>query len=435
MTSTDRKVSNSTQSTANSRVSRLSLPATLRARIPEPWYRSRSEAKLRRATKAALALRELILDPTTPPTPSTEAHPLSLAFLPPTTRLEKPDTDYFRTWTPRRTSDRKSTVPRLRPKDVERLRRQLLSPSSASLVIASARTLDPPLSNPNARIGLGAEPMRAVCLDCMEDQAESMIRQVKKAQAGRKGLEDKLGKDKWGTVTIPPTAPARLPVLLSLLGPGRIARTSKANVEKQAGSRVKVEAGVQPATHSSELQTLMEGNPLESPTLSPKDEVGKFSAAPTLLAPDEDRQASEARMSPSAQGDQVMSSSPAISQRGAPCEFCAHRLDLPPSPGTSPDPSGLVGDSLLPFGLFLPASAMSLHHPLAGALPTPETLRMGFDALINAESKVYQYQGPSHVGIRPPLDRLSMYTCECVSAACKLDLLCERARPPHLWCV
>jgi hypothetical protein len=67
---------------------------------------------------------------------------------------------------------------------------------------------------------------------------------------------------------------------------------------------------------------------------------------------------------------------------------------------------------VLPLGLMLPPSAMSLHRPLAGALPTPETLRRGFDALLNAETKVYMYEGPSHKGLHPPKDRLSIYTCE-----------------------
>jgi len=66
---------------------------------------------------------------------------------------------------------------------------------------------------------------------------------------------------------------------------------------------------------------------------------------------------------------------------------------------------------MLPFGLLLPASAMSLHRPLAGALPSPDTLRRGFDAVLNAESKIYLYDGPDHRGIRAPTDRLSSYTC------------------------
>ena len=68
--------------------------------------------------------------------------------------------------------------------------------------------------------------------------------------------------------------------------------------------------------------------------------------------------------------------------------------------------------SMLPFGLLLPASAMSLHRPLAGAIPSADTLKRGFDALLNAESKVYLYAGPNYSGIHPPTDRLSICTCK-----------------------
>lgn len=70
--------------------------------------------------------------------------------------------------------------------------------------------------------------------------------------------------------------------------------------------------------------------------------------------------------------------------------------------------------TIMTLGLFEPASAMSLHRPLAGALPSAETLRRGFDALINAESKIYLYEGPSHKNIHPPLDRISVYTCKLI---------------------
>ena len=69
---------------------------------------------------------------------------------------------------------------------------------------------------------------------------------------------------------------------------------------------------------------------------------------------------------------------------------------------------------VFPFGLLLPPSKLSIHRPLAPALPTPETLRRGFDALLNAKSNVYLYQAPSHVGVDPSTDRLSVYTCECL---------------------
>lgn len=75
-------------------------------------------------------------------------------------------------------------------------------------------------------------------------------------------------------------------------------------------------------------------------------------------------------------------------------------------PGTGMDAT------IMTLGLFEPASAMSLHRPLAGALPSADTLRRGFDALINAESKIYLYEGPSHKNIHPPTDRISVYTCE-----------------------
>lgn len=66
--------------------------------------------------------------------------------------------------------------------------------------------------------------------------------------------------------------------------------------------------------------------------------------------------------------------------------------------------------SMSPFGLLLPALAMSLHRPLAGALPSADTLRRRFDALRNAESKIYLYEGPDHRGIHPPTDQLSIFT-------------------------
>jgi hypothetical protein len=79
--------------------------------------------------------------------------------------------------------------------------------------------------------------------------------------------------------------------------------------------------------------------------------------------------------------------------------------------GTAVQASG-ADSNIMTLGLFEPASAMSLHRPLAGALPSADTLRRGFDALINAESKIYLYDGPSHKNIHPPLDRISVYTCE-----------------------
>jgi hypothetical protein len=65
---------------------------------------------------------------------------------------------------------------------------------------------------------------------------------------------------------------------------------------------------------------------------------------------------------------------------------------------------------MFPLGLFRPAEEMGLGKPLAGALPSPETLRVGFEALLNAESKIYLYEGPSHQGLHPPVDRMSVYT-------------------------
>ncbi|ORY33356.1 hypothetical protein BCR39DRAFT_519394 [Naematelia encephala] len=214
------------------------------------YYATWTPAKTRRATKAAIALRELILEP------SAGSESLS-----PSTRT--------------------TTLPRLREKDVERLRTQLLKPSEAGAVIQQARTLP-------VRARQGVEPMRAVCLDCGDGQAEQLIRGARQRHAQEKHLAE----HRFSTIKSPPLPLARLPVLLSLLQP-------------------------------KEYQHV---------------------------------------------------------------------------------------DTTIPLGLFLPASAMSLHRPLAGALPSAETLRRGFDALLNAESKVYLYEGPSHAGISPPVDRLSIYT-------------------------
>ena len=100
--------------------------------------------------------------------------------------------------------------------------------------------------------------------------------------------------------------------------------------------------------------------------------------------------------------------------------------------GSVPTSEGKLGDvadeaSILPFGLLLPASALSLHRPLAGALPSADTLKRGFDALLNAESKIYLYEGPDHSGIHAPIDRLSIYTCmpSCTSLIAFTDANCR----------
>ena len=208
---------------------------------PRPRIPSWTASRTRRATKAALALRQLIVDP-----PSTQRSP--------------PAANH-------RTSPSKTTVPRLRDKDVDRLRTQLLKPVEAGLVIHEARALSG-----------GGDPTRAVCLDCGEVRAEELIR----------------------------------------------------------GAEEEVTAGMKEEAKSSQLPLLV-----------------------SLL-----------------------------------------------------DPSDGTDISCLPFGLLLPASAMSLRQPLAGALPSADTLKRGFDALLTAESKIYLSEGPNHAGIHPPTDRLSIYTCE-----------------------
>jgi hypothetical protein len=217
-------------------------------------------------------------------------------------------------------SKKAAMVPRLRGKDVERLQTQLLKPETAGMVIASARTLS---GGPRSRLRLdalgldtsnadpmvngsgcttGTEPRWAVCLDVDEPTADDLLATAANTERDRQAQSDKLAQDRYATIKHPPTPPARLPIILSLL-----------------------------------------------------------EAVPKLS------------------------------------QF-THDHDVP--------------SSVLPLGLMQPPSAMSLHRPLAGALPTPETLRRGFDALLNAETKVYKYQGPSHRGLYPPTDRMSVFTCE-----------------------
>ena len=69
---------------------------------------------------------------------------------------------------PLRPSKARSTVPRLRPRDIERLRTQLLKPEQASLVIASARQLDlraPPHSLAGPRTGTNPSPNSGTSVD------------------------------------------------------------------------------------------------------------------------------------------------------------------------------------------------------------------------------------------------------------------------------
>lgn len=224
----------------------------------------------------------------------------------------------------------------LREKDIDRLRNQLLKSDEAGLIIAHARSLS--LTAPvggegpddvagtrkndldrssrgsgSTASGGGAEPMRAVCLDCNEQEAEHLILSAQKTEKLRREREAHLDFHRYSTIESPPPQPPRLPVLLSLLD----GFTRAFDEQNFVGQVVQGEFG---------------------------------------------------------------------------------------------DPEPI--ESLMPLGLFMPASAMSLHRPLAGALPSADTLRRGFAALINAEAKVYLYEGPSHQGIHPPLDRISVYTCE-----------------------
>ncbi|KAK4688679.1 hypothetical protein P7C73_g1417, partial [Tremellales sp. Uapishka_1] len=231
--------------------SSLSRTRSKHSRLPSSFsLPSRSSSsRARKATKAALALRQLILaPPSVIPSPPAKSH--------------------------RTSPKRNSTVPRLKERDVERLKTQLLKPSEATLVIREARRFD----------DVESEPMRAVCLDCIETEAEQLI---SRASTSRRVEQE-------------PKERPRLPLLLSLLEP--------------------------------------------------------FDGGLTNGEYDE--------------------------------------------------------RDLLPFGLLLPASQVSMHRPLAGALPSPETLRRGFEALLHVESKLYLYKGPSHAGIHPPMDRLSIYTCK-----------------------
>jgi hypothetical protein len=258
-------------------------------------------AKERRATKAALALRQLILDP-----PQFElcavALPSALTGLAPVgaAAIAAPKVKHANIDAPGApnalttvgTKGKKSFVPRLREKDVSRLRTQLLKPTEAKMVIAHARSLPvaDKLSNND----------RAVCLNCPEDEADILIEEAHRIEGVRRKEEERLDRHRFSSIKAAPQPPPRLPVLLSL-----------------------------------------------------------FSGLTAVGA----------------------------------------------MPGTG------IDASITMLGLFEPASAMSLHRPLAGALPSADTLRRGFDALINAESKVYMYRGPSHKNIHPPADRMSVYTC------------------------
>ena len=265
---------------------------------------SAPSAKERRATKAALALRQLILDPpqfelcaVALPTAITGLAPVGAApesAAPHKGQGAKVDASgAAHALTTVGTKGKKSFVPRLREKDVSRLRTQLLKPTEAKMVIAHARSLPvaDALSNND----------RAVCLNCPEDEAGILIEEAHRIEGVRRKEEERFDQHRFSTIKAPPQPPPRLPVLLSL-----------------------------------------------------------FSGLTAVGA----------------------------------------------MPGTG------IDASITMLGLFEPASAMSLHRPLAGALPSADTLRRGFDALINAESKVYMYRGPSHKNIHPPTDRMSVYTCE-----------------------
>lgn len=297
----------------------------------DTWTPGSSGSRLRRANKAALALRHVLLD----------INFEGDVAVPPDSTLRGCETGSRRgtnvkgRWradgaTTRdqvaglklgQGSKKAPMVPRLRGKDVERLQTQLLKPETAGMVIASARTLsggprsqlrldalglDTSSYGSDSRVALpGAEPRWAVCLDVDEPTADDLLAAASKTERARRAQSDKLAEDRYGTIKRPPAPPARLPIILSLL---------------------EAVPKLSDLTHGSDID------------------------------------------------------------------------------GHTP---------VLPLGLMQPPSAMSLHRPLAGALPTAETLRRGFDALLNAESKVYKYQGPSHRGLYPPSDRMSVFTCEC----------------------
>nr|XP_031860344.1 uncharacterized protein CI109_004232 [Kwoniella shandongensis]KAA5527416.1 hypothetical protein CI109_004232 [Kwoniella shandongensis] len=271
---------------------------------------TRASTETRRATKSAIALQRLILDPT----------PQSTGVPP-----------KVQGYAARAGSSRHAhaAVPQLRGKDVDRLKKQLSNPKEANRVIQKIKQLPP---SPNMfepdnsaialrvenDIGEGGGPIRAVCLDCIEEQASGMIYIAHGVEKGRCDLDKKKYEDerhRYDTIKKAPAKPARLPILLSLLASS-------------------------------------------SPT-SP----GKFTVEV------------EVSKSTSSDDEQVHD---------------------------QPD--------LLPFGLLLPPSALSLHRPLAGALPSSDTLRMGFEALLNAERKIYKVGGPDHSGVQAPEDRLSVMT-------------------------
>ena len=144
------------------------------------YYATWTSGRSRRATKAALALQQLILDP-----------PVLDPGLTASTSRSSP----------------KTTVSRLRERDVNRLRTQLLKPDEAGLVIAQARTLS-----------YGKIPERAVCLDCVEERAEEMIKDARRTERLRLETEKKYTENRFATIKGAPPGPPQLPVLLSLLG-------------------------------------------------------------------------------------------------------------------------------------------------------------------------------------------------------------------------
>ncbi|KAK8853472.1 hypothetical protein IAR55_004179 [Kwoniella newhampshirensis] len=256
----------------------------------------------RRATKSALALQQLILDSSPLPAsfkPSNGHHNGKIHFHP--------------------------AVPQLRSKDVDRLKIQLLNPNQANLVIRKIRLLPSP---PQVRrdvfepacLESGRDrsrengPIRAICLDCVEQQALGLIATAQQAQASQPFLCEKLGEqgNEAGLSREATRKPKPLPILLSLL---------------------------------------------QSPAVTTQSQAGP-----------------------------------------------------PKSLKVNNEADMKLSNDLLPFGLLCPPSALSLHRPLAGALPSSDTLKTGFEALVNAEKKIYDVGSPDHSGIVAPEDRMSVMT-------------------------
>ncbi|RXK36557.1 hypothetical protein M231_06167 [Tremella mesenterica] len=359
-------------SSLSPRPSFFSLPP-----LPNPLASSNLATAHRRAGKSARALQQLIV-------PS-----------PPIAQVQN-EKSWFLSWDLLDSGEKRSTVP-LREKDVSRLRKQLLDPTQAGVVIKKVRSLPlPPVLSPSEVEAL--PPL----LD-----SSTLPHHPTLSIAG------------YDLSTNPPSPEPTLPVDSSTTRSARSASSTSTSsskrkssiLKKERNSKIKIQdlptigAGptravcldvTEPQAASLILQARK--SHLQGQLPNQTSSTGSNSRLPVLLSLLQQTTSLTSAQFPHSRQSHHLSSSSRGSHSGV------WRRD------DNDEKAVTEGKAVLPFGLLMPPSAMSLHRPLAGALPTPETLKRGFEALLNAEGKVYNWGTPSHVGLSPPDDRMSVYT-------------------------